>query len=277
MHRVRWMLPLGMLLVAASSFAQPPTPNAALDPLPARASSIDLEISLFDVEAHRSEVALQFPGDLRFMTARLRLAWAATERIAIGVEVPYRTVAYSPDLGDGVLRSQGIAGGGVFVDLAHHVLQSVAVLRIGYLRAAGEDDPVLSVSDGVDRLSMTWALERGAASSRWVGRLRTGLIGARERLPEEEAYGQAWLQFALGRRIASGTEVLALAGTSVATAAREEGSFLSKKRSHGSDAGLMLQWSQRELRLRLSATRTFSVVERFEGLRVTFSATRRFH
>ncbi|HVS33856.1 MAG TPA: hypothetical protein VMS98_20640 [Thermoanaerobaculia bacterium] len=274
MQSRHWLSGLALLLLAAPAATDPLTANTSLERLPARAMSAELEISSFDADAYHSEGPSQrIPGDLRFVTAHLRVSWAPSARLAYGAEIPYRIVEYAPALGSGELRNRGVAGAAVFVDLSHDFLQGDATLRVGYLRTAKVDDPVLSISDGADRLSVTYAIAAGEDVRPWTGYLRAGFVGARARLPEESQYGQGWIQIAAGRRIAPRIDLLLAASSSIATSAREEGSFLSKRTSRGNDAGLMLQWFVTEdVRMRLSATQTFGLVERLDGLRVVLSS-----
>lgn len=262
-----------MVLAAVPASAQI-TPNTRLDPLPKGTASIEIELSRFEAGGYRGrETSLHIPGKLDFSTAVVRIAYAPSTRFALGAEVPYRIVEYRPDLGTGAQRNRGIAGASLFAEMAHHPFRMDAVFRAGYLRAAGEDDPVLSVSDGVDRLSLTYAVMPARKAGRFVGQARAGIVLGPARAPEEDGYGAAWLQLAAGRTLVRGFDLLLLAGLGMATAAREEGTFFSNQKSRNTTAGVMMQWQARTtMRLRVSATHTLSVTEHLEGLRVTLSA-----
>lgn len=231
------------LIVAPIAHAQFITPNTTLPSLPRSALGVELELSRFRVDSFsRERIESQVPGKLDIDTGVLRLRFAFTRRIAAGVELPLRSVTYATDVA-GTLRRSGAPGFGIFADWMHHPWRTDSTLRIEYARATRENDPVLAISDGIDRYALLYAVAKRGAS--FTGDVRLHATYGPGRFPDERNLAAAGLHVAFGRAIARRIDALAIAEISATSLNKQEGTYFDDRTGYRVDGGLMLRFKGR--------------------------------
>jgi hypothetical protein len=106
----------------------------------------------------RSDAFLR-PLDL--IEATVRLSWSPISRLAVGVELPYRSSHMDVE-GAPALTSNGSPGVRVFVDWAPVASAKLdGAIRLGWFGAAASEDRALTVRDGFDRFSAKAWLKSG--------------------------------------------------------------------------------------------------------------------
>lgn len=267
-----------LFLTVPPACAQLTTVNSSFDPLERGQLRVEAELTRFDVRKYEANGAvLLFPGNLDFTTATLRVAYAPAGRLALGVELPFRSVAYRADLGETALRDRAVRGLAVFAETNYGLSGGAATLRTTYFFSRhASSDPEFSAVDGVNRFSMSYSLgsvER-VRTPRFV---RFDVAYGLPRKKDDSAQSAAWLRAGIGRRAGSTLEVLLIGESGVNIGWEDQGTFHHRNLGETVEGGAMLQWRPRyPVRVRLSATRTLFFREGPEGVRVTLALERTF-
>ena len=191
-------------------------------------------------------VAQDFFGTPDFFFAALRVSYSPFRRLALGVELPYRSTSFPvPEAAS--LTASGIPGAGVFLDWSPVESSKLrSVVRFEYVHSRSQGDDAVTVSDGADRYSFDAAFFTRPALTGpdWRGSARTGVRYA----PSAEgrtAFAEWAVELRFGRRIAcvgnGSLDALAVAGYAISTEARQEGLVLRDLKARGALAGMILE------------------------------------
>lgn len=239
---------------ATALTAQAWTPNSRIEVPAAGHFCLDGEFSWYRPESFvdRDGTVERFPGGLDFLLGVFRASYAVWPRLALGVEVPYRSAEYDDPGLEASYSARGLPGVGGFVDWAPGSASAALrpALRLEVFFSRSEQDQVVNVRDGANRYSLALQLGQGDAvrspTWRYWGNLRfeyAPSIVDRDRLLETR------LELLGGPRVASlygqGLYALILGGYRTATAALQEANFFDNRTSQNGFAGILLDWGPR--------------------------------
>jgi len=190
---------------------------------------------------------------LDLIEATVRLSWSPGSRLALGVELPYRSSHIDVEGASG-LTSSGSPGVRVFADWAPVATAKLdGAVRLGWFGAAASEDRALTVRDGFDRFSAKTWLKSGEALLPPDWRIA---FGAEMQYGRARAgggdLGDARLDIHAARRFASvgvaGLFLRGLGGYEIATRSVAEGLTWNDLKSRRAFAGLAVdgEWQTRQ-------------------------------
>jgi hypothetical protein len=273
-----------------TGLAQLVTPSTNVVVPPVGRTRVEIEFSWYRPEAFVDAFGStqRFPGSLGFGLAIGRASYSPLPHLALGVVAPYRWTRLDIGQGGPSLSSTGNTGLGLFVDWARGPCRGHALCpsaRLGYYRARTDANPVITISDGIDRVFafLQIASASPTGSDRWQ---EAGTLYLDSGWPTGITPRQfdARLQLELGHvLVRTGTSDLwlfALAGYRDSTSATEEDMFFHEGTSSSGFAGLRLNWRlDQEIPERrivsLSVTRDFRPDNALVGWRggISFATT----
>jgi hypothetical protein len=222
-----------------------------------------------------------FFGAPDFLFAALRVSYSPFRRLALGIELPYRSTSVPIAEADS-LTASGVPGGGVFLDWSPVESSKLrSVIRFEYLRSRSQGDDAVTISDGADRYSFEAVfLTRPALTGPdWRGDARMGFRFA-PAAEGRDAFAEWTVDLRFGRRLARvGTgrlDALALAGYAISSEARQEGLVLRDRKAEGALAGMVLEagWPAGEAanrKVTLIAGRDFAASNSLSGWRLSLT------
>ena len=241
---------LAAVALAASSIAGAQVRSPSLLPdLPAPGRFLALtEVSWYsagafvDSEGERQD----FFENLDSLLATLRVSYSPARRLAVGVELPYRSTRL-PVEGATALTADGVPGAGIFFDWSPVDSSSLrSVIRLEYFRSRTYEDRVVTISDGADRYSLNASAQSrpGLLGETWRAAVR-GDFRYASAAAGRDSFVESEVDLRGGPRLAclagGDLRAMALAGYALSTEARQEGLVLHDLKARRAIAGVVLE------------------------------------